>query len=132
MIHTEQIDFNSSISRQTATFFQGKCPRCGQDHVFVSRNPYNLLKMMSMKDHCEHCGLDFNQETGFYWGATYMSYAIGVAFSCISFSISTLMFGFMNSLSLNYVAVNAVFLVLLSPLFFRFSRLSWLWIFYKR
>ena len=132
MIHTEQVDINDTIARQTANFFQGKCPRCGQDHVFMSTNPYNLLKMTSMKDHCGNCGLDFNQETGFYWGATYMSYAIAVAFSCFSFAISTLMFGFMNSLSLNYVAVNAVFLVLLSPLFLRFSRLSWLWLFYKR
>jgi len=113
------------------SFVKGKCPRCGQGKVFVSANPFNLRKMGSMEPHCKNCGLDFNPETGFYWGATYMSYAITVAFSCCTFAISTAMFGFMNSLSLYYVSVNAILLVLLSPVFFRLSRLSWLWIFYK-
>ena len=127
--HIAPFHFTSPSAMQ---FFKGKCPRCGQGAVFVSPNPFNISKMASMHDHCDNCQLEFSPERGFYWGATYMSYAITVAFSFFTFAISTALFGFMNSLSWQYVLVNAVFLVLLSPLFFRFSRLSWLWVFYKR
>ena len=132
MAHIEHQVFTHSINTTPTSFLRGKCPRCEQGRVFVSPNPYNLPKMGKMNERCSYCDLDFNPETGFYWGATYMSYAITVAFSCFTFAISTLMFGFMNSLSLYYVLVNGILLVLLSPVFFRYSRLSWLWIFYKR
>jgi uncharacterized protein (DUF983 family) len=132
MAHIEHQVFTHSSNTKPISFLKGKCPRCEQGDVFVSSNPYNLPKMAKMNDRCSHCDLDFNPETGFYWGATYMSYAITVAFSCFTFVVSTLIFGFMNSLSLYYVLVNGILLVLLSPVFFRYSRLSWLWIFYKR
>ena len=132
MIQHQHVVTNHTGTPTIADFFTGKCPSCGQGKVFVSANPFNLRKMATMHDHCDHCQLEFSPETGFYWGATYMSYAITVAFSCFTFAISTMLFGFMKSLSLNYVLVNGILLVLFSPVFFRFSRLSWLWIFYKR
>jgi len=132
MIQHEHVATNHLLTPTLGDFFRGKCPRCGQGKVFVSANLFNLRKMAAMHDHCDHCQLEFSPETGFYWGATYMSYAITVAFSCFTFAISTALFGFMKSLSLNYVLVNGILLVLFSPVFFRFSRLSWLWIFYKR
>jgi hypothetical protein len=112
-------------------FFGSKCPRCGKGHVFVSANPYNFGKILSTNKECPVCHLDFVPEIGFYWGATYMSYAITVAFSVFTFVVSTLMFGFMNSLNLKYVAVNGLLLFLFSPVFSRFSRESWLWMFYE-
>ena len=110
----------------------GKCPRCGEGEIFESANPYNLGKMTNMHSRCPHCQLNFNPEVGFYWGATYVSYVLTVAFSGLTFAISTLLFGFMNSLSLRYVVVNGILITVLSPLFFRFSRIIWLWIFYER
>jgi len=109
----------------------GKCPRCGKGKVFVSRNPYNLKLMLATNKECSECHLDFIPEIGFYWGATYVAYAITVAFSGFTFLISTLIFGFMNSLNIYYVGVNAVLLVIFSPVFFRFSRMLWLWLNYK-
>jgi len=91
-------------------FMTGKCPRCGKGKVFVSRNPYNLKLMLATNKECSECHLDF---IGF------------------TFLISTLIFGFMNSLNIYYVGVNAVLLVIFSPVFFRFSRMLWLWLNYK-
>ncbi len=113
---------------RTQSFLTGHCPRCGEGKVFLSSNPYNLTKMLETNKYCPVCHLDFIPEIGFYWGATYMSYVITVAFSGFTFLISTLLFGFMNSLSLTYVAVNGFLLFLLCPIFFRFSRILWLWI----
>lgn len=113
-------------------FFEGGCPRCGKGKVFESKNPYNLGKMMATHKKCENCQLDFVPEPGFYWGATYVSYAITVAFTFFLFAISTALFGFMESLSLKFVAANAVLLVIFTPIFFRISRMVWLWMFYKR
>lgn len=109
-------------------FMGGRCPRCGVGKVFESRNPYNLSKMLTTRKECPNCHLDFIPEVGFYWGATYVAYAITVAFSIVTFGISSLIFGFMNSLNFNYVFVNAALLLLFCPLFFRFSRMLWLWV----
>ena len=111
---------------------KGKCPRCGQGNFFTSANPYAWGSMLKTNAECSHCHLDFEPELGFYWGATYVSYALTVAVSVATFVISTLIFGFMNSLNLTYLAVNAAVLVVVSPLSFRFSRIMWLWFFYDR
>jgi hypothetical protein len=44
----------------------------------------------------------------------------------LTFFISTMTFGFMNTLSLKYVVVNGILLFLFCPIFFRFSRMLWL------
>jgi hypothetical protein len=95
--------------------------------VFVSKNPYNFSKMITTNKECPNCHLDFIPEVGFYWGATYVSYMITVAFSGFTFGISTLLFGFMNTLSAAYVIINGLLLFVFCPIFFRFSRMLWLW-----
>ncbi|MBL0308203.1 MAG: DUF983 domain-containing protein [Bacteroidetes bacterium] len=110
----------------------GKCPRCEQGEVFESSNPYLVSKMLNTHKRCAHCNLNYIPEIGFYWGATYVAYALTVAFSGLVFVISTIMFGFMNSLNLNYVLVNGILIFILSPVFFRLSRIFWLWMFYER
>ena len=111
---------------------QGRCPRCGEGKFFESSNPYSFRGMLKTKPACTHCQLNFEPEPGFYWGATYVSYALTVAFSVASFIVSMMFFGFMNSLSLKYVAVNAALLVVISPVSFRFGRIFWLWMLYDR
>ena len=55
-----------------------KCPYCHTGDFFVS-HPYDLRHTGDVHDHCGHCGRRFNIEPGFYYGAMYVSYAIGVA-----------------------------------------------------
>jgi len=76
-----------------------------------------------MNERCAVCGQTFYPETGFYYGAMYMSYIMTVLFSAISlvligvlshWDLYTLIFG------------NAFLLVLGFPFFFRYARVLWL------
>ncbi|CAG4999036.1 hypothetical protein DYBT9275_02137 [Dyadobacter sp. CECT 9275] len=81
-----------------------------------------------MHKSCPHCGQNFVPEPGFYQGALYMSYAFYVAFMLVYFLI------FVNFFEayLNYFLVSIIpVLILLTPLFYRMARRSWLAIFIK-
>ena len=54
------------------------CPQCQESKMMVA-NPYRLSTIGDVKDTCEVCSLDLNPEPGFYFGAMYVSYALGVA-----------------------------------------------------
>lgn len=121
---------NQSTKPGFITVLGNRCPRCGQGRVFLAANPYNLRRMGDMNPRCPQCNLNFNPEIGFYWGASYVSYVLTVALTGVNFVISTLLFGFMQSLNWRFVVVNAIILVVIAPLSFRFSRLLWLWLFH--
>ena len=55
-----------------------KCPRCRKGKVFIHSNPYHR-KFDKMEDKCSECGLVYEMEQGFWYGAMYVSYAFGVA-----------------------------------------------------
>jgi hypothetical protein len=76
-----------------------------------------------MKVVCECCGQKFEPETGFYYGAMYVSYGLSIAAMFIPAAI--LLFGFGASFGLLLGLVLAIY-VLCFPLFFRLSRNIWL------
>lgn len=51
-----------------------KCPQCGQGELFAKKS-----SMLDMITHCSQCGLKYEKETGFFYGAMYISYGINVA-----------------------------------------------------
>jgi len=106
-----------------------KCARCRKGDMFVNKNPYHLSEMAKMYKHCPNCGLRFEPETGFYYGAMYLSYAIGVCTSLIVFAIFN--FGFGISVTWSFITV-AILWVAVSPYLFRFSRALWLNFFVNR
>lgn len=57
-----------------------KCPYCHEGEFFVS-HPYDLAKAGDTHAQCPACKRKFSMEPGFYYGAMYVSYAIGVAVS---------------------------------------------------
>lgn len=69
--------------------------------------------------------MDFENETGFYYGAMYMSYALSVAISVLNFIWTVLAFGF-GSIWI-FITINAIVLILLWPFIFRISRVLYLW-----
>jgi hypothetical protein len=104
-----------------------KCPHCHQGNLFTVTNPYKLKTLSLMPDLCPQCNLTFNPEPGFYWGALYTSYALGVALALIDFTIVYLICGWrvwpiMLSITL--------LLLLTAPLTFRYSRVMWIYICY--
>src|SRR5690606_41252093 len=57
----------------------GTCPNCNKTKVFKSKGNILLLRLPKMHKECTNCGYEFHIETGFYFGAMYMSYALTVA-----------------------------------------------------
>ena len=110
------------------TIFNNKCPRCREGDLFVSKNAYNLKDNVKMHERCTVCGQPTEIEVGFYYGTSYVSYAITVALSVATFLAWWVLFGFSvrdNSI-FYWLAFNAVFLLALQPPLMRFSRTLWL------
>ena len=107
-----------------------KCPRCREGYLFKSYNPYALRHSdyIKMNDTCPVCGQPTDLEVGFYYGTSYVSYALTVAFSAASFVAWWVLLGF--SLYDNrifwWLGVNAALLLALQPVFMRLSRSLWL------
>lgn len=94
------------------------CPRCHRGDLFINKNPYKIENWDRMHAHCSHCGLHYEMEPGFFQGAMYVSYALGVALS-VAVVIVNVLIGF-NPLI--YFVANTVVLILLAPFIFRWSR----------
>lgn len=60
------------------SIFKMKCPRCHEGDFFVS-HPYDFKHAGEIHEECSHCHLKYSKEPGFYYGAMYVSYALGVA-----------------------------------------------------
>ena len=128
MNHTHSIQENTDRTPSVLNVLRCKCPRCRRGNMFVHRNPYYLKKTMKMHDRREVCGQPFDIEVGFYYGSSYVSYALGIALSVASLVAWWLLIG----LSLNdnrffiWLIFNAVLLVALQPILMRLARAIWL------
>ena len=110
------------------SILHNKCPRCHEGNFFEVNNFYNLKKFGNMNDKCPVCNEDFRREPGYYFGATYVSYGLTVGFAiglflllCVVFSMETIPF----------IITLSVLLLLLLPVFYRFSRLIWIHMFVR-
>jgi uncharacterized protein (DUF983 family) len=106
-------------------FFSGKCPQCREGKVF-SHSITNLKHFRDMNETCPCCGVKFESEPGFFWGAMYFSYTYSVA----SFIIIGIFF-FSSSDDVNlayYIGTVIAFTLLFSPISFRLSRLQMMYI----
>ncbi|MES1223192.1 MAG: DUF983 domain-containing protein [Bacteroidota bacterium] len=105
-----------------------KCPRCRKGDMFIDKNPWRLKNTMKMNKICPVCDQPLDLEPGFYFGSSYVSYAITVAISAITFVAWWKLIGFSdneNSL-LYWLIFNAVFMLSVQPYLMRVSRTGWL------
>ncbi|HRG51287.1 MAG TPA: DUF983 domain-containing protein [Bacteroidia bacterium] len=100
-----------------------KCPRCHKGNFFETGNPYDLKRFTKMNSECPACKEDFNRETGFYFGAAYVSYGLTVGFG-IGLYLLLCVWGNVDTAS--FVIIFSLLLIALLPVFFRFSRLIWI------
>jgi uncharacterized protein (DUF983 family) len=105
--------------------FAGKCPRCYQGEVFKDRTWSKNFR--GMYSHCTTCGLRYEYEIGFFWGAMYVGYAFNVAMS-VALGVATFVLGG-NPDTWVYISVIIAGVLLTSRYNFRFSRLLLLYIF---
>ena len=108
--------------------FKCKCPKCRKGDVFNNGGNILLFRMPSMDKRCAECNFKFEKETGFFFGAMFVSYALAVA----QMIVSLILFWYFIDLSpLRVFAIIAVISILLSTLNFRVSRSIWIYLFYK-
>ncbi len=97
----------------------GSCPKCQKESMYSDKNPLHLNNVLKMNDHCSHCGLKYQIEPSFFYGAMYVSYALNVAVGIAAFIVSFVFFG--ANISQSFIAI-IITLVLLFPFVLRLSR----------
>ena len=116
----------------------GTCPKCQNETMYVDKNPYNLRKVLKMNESmyldknplhfsklikmhekCSHCGLRYEIEPSFFYGAMYVSYGLNVALSIATFIVSYLILD--SSIKTSFIAI-VVANILLFPFVLRWSR----------
>jgi uncharacterized protein (DUF983 family) len=111
------------------SILNNRCPRCREGKIFVTDGAYTSLKNTTkMHEHCTVCGQVTEIEVGFYYGTSYVSYALTVALSVATFVAWWVLIGFSlygNSL-IYWLVFNAVVLIVMQPYLMRFSRTLWL------
>lgn len=104
------------------TILRSKCPRCHEGDMFQNANPYGKGGT-APNDFCEVCGQQFELETGFYWGAMYVSYALTAGWAIANFVLLYFIFQISLGFFIPYLVVT---LIILYPLIFRVSRTIYL------
>lgn len=104
------------------SIFKMKCPQC-QEGEFFESHPYDLKKAGDLHENCSKCGLKYSKEPGFYYGAMYVNYALGVALFVtlwVSFNL------FFPDVSVGWqIGLIIFFTVILTPYMYALSKIIW-------
>ncbi len=109
-----------------SALLQTRCPQCRKGEIFKSA-AYNLPHYTEMHEKCPHCGLTFEKEIGFFYGAMFISYALNVAVVVSVFLAVYLLLG--NPDLWIYISAILIATFVLLPLNFRYSRALMLYLF---
>ena len=105
---------NYGILKRLKASLLMRCPRCCEGSVY--RGP------LRMREFCPTCGLKYEREPGYFTGAMYASYFLGI-FTTAPAWAGMLMAG------ASYTAIVVVgigLVVVLMPLYFHYSRVLWM------
>ncbi|NRT11458.1 DUF983 domain-containing protein [Flavobacterium sp. 14A] len=97
----------------------GTCPKCQNESMYEDKNPLHLTKVLKMNENCSHCGLHYQIEPSFFYGAMYVSYGLNVAVGVAAFIISFLFIG--STLKTAFISI-IVALIVSFPFVLRLAR----------
>jgi uncharacterized protein (DUF983 family) len=97
----------------------GTCPKCQKESMYLDPNPLHLGNILKMNENCSYCGLKYQIEPSFFYGAMYVSYGLNVAIGIAAFIISYVLLN--SSLKVAFISIIASLLVLF-PIVLRWSR----------
>ncbi|WP_264565390.1 DUF983 domain-containing protein [Flavobacterium sp. N3904] len=97
----------------------GTCPKCQNESMYLDKNLLHLGSVLKMHENCSHCGLKYQIEPSFFYGAMYVSYGLNVGIGIAAFIISYLMFH--SSIKTSFIII-IVTLIILFPVVLRWSR----------
>lgn len=105
-----------------------RCPRCREGKLFMYPVSAGMKKNMKMNDTCPVCGQPTEIEVGFYYGTSYVSYAMAIALSVATLAAWWVIIGFSteDNRFFYWMGFNAVFLLVLQPWLMRVSRSLWI------
>ena len=105
-----------------------KCPNCKNGDIFQHHHAGLPFRIPKMYPRCPICGYKFEKETGFFFGAMFVSYALTAA----QMIVCLFLFWYLIGLSpLSVFFIIAFMAAILSSLNFRLSRSIWIYLFYK-
>lgn len=110
------------------------CPRCRRGGMFTDNNPYkklSLKRIFNMPDNCPVCKQKFDLEVGFWYGTGYVSYALTVLLSGITFLAWWALIGVStdDNRIFYWLIANTILIVVLQPWLMRLSRVVYLYFF---
>ena len=105
------------------SIFTGSCPKCHQESMYVNKNPYVLSETLKMQERCSHCSTKYKIEPSFFYGAMYVSYAVGIIFAFAAFIISYGIFDTGRDIAFLSIVLTLVFCL---PIILRLSRNIWI------
>lgn len=105
------------------SIFRMKCPQC-QEGKFFTSHPYDIKNAGNTHEHCSECGLKYEKELGFFQGAMYVSYALGVALFVTLWVSFNLFFPWMSTGT--QVTIVAISSIILTPYMYALSKIIWI------
>ena len=105
---------------------KGKCPRCRKGNMFKA-GVLEVHKLNQTHEKCSHCGLLYEMEPGFWFGAMYVSYAFSVGILLANVFVLYNLFD--DPETWVYITSVLVSSLLLYPFNFRYSRIIFLYVF---
>lgn len=90
-----------------------------KESMYEDKNPLHLAKVLKMNENCSHCGLHYQIEPSFFYGAMYVSYGLNVAVGVAAFIISFVFVG--SSLKTAFISI-IVALIISFPFVLRLAR----------
>ena len=117
----EKLNFLQMLKKGSKLYsiLTGTCPKCQKESMYLDQNPLHLGNILKMHENCSHCGLKYQIEPSFFYGAMYVSYGLNVAIGIAAFIISYVLLN--SSLKVAFISIIASLLVLF-PLVLRWSR----------
>jgi uncharacterized protein (DUF983 family) len=106
----------------------GKCPKCKNKKIFTKKGNLLLFKIPKMNSKCDNCDFLFDKESGFFFGAMFVSYALIVAQAVALFVILHVFLQF-NYLT-TFISI-IVLITLIGTINYRLSRIIWIYLFYS-
>lgn len=105
------------------SIFSFRCPKCHKGK-FLKYHPYDLKHVGEIHECCSNCGLKYEKEIGFFYGAMYVSYALGVALF-VTLWVSFNLF-FPNASSAFQITTITLASIFLAPYLYALSKIIWI------
>jgi len=105
------------------SIIKGVCPKCHEESMYMTKNPYVLADTLKIHHHCSQCNTKYRLEPSFFYGSMYVSYGVGIAFAVAAFVISYLILD--SSLNITFLSIIGT-LVVFAPIIMRLSRNIWI------